>query len=72
MVHLTSSVVSVLLAAGTAAAYPSSISYANILERSEQVADTYDYVIVGGGTAGLTAGDRLSESGKCMIWHDLT
>ncbi|KAK3331568.1 hypothetical protein B0T19DRAFT_380035 [Cercophora scortea] len=29
------------------------------------IKNTYDYVIIGGGTAGLTVGDRLSESGKC-------
>lgn len=27
--------------------------------------EEYDYVIVGGGTSGLTVGDRLSEDGKC-------
>ncbi|KAK4168448.1 hypothetical protein QBC43DRAFT_360353 [Cladorrhinum sp. PSN259] len=35
--------------------------------------NTYDYVIVGGGTAGLTLGDRLSESGeynKCSARAD--
>lgn len=26
---------------------------------------SYDYVIAGGGTSGLTIGDRLSESGEC-------
>jgi ribulose 1,5-bisphosphate synthetase/thiazole synthase len=25
---------------------------------------TYDYVIVGGGTSGLTVADRLTENGK--------
>ncbi|KAB5515483.1 hypothetical protein GE09DRAFT_1179452 [Coniochaeta sp. 2T2.1] len=29
--------------------------------------DAYDYVIIGGGTAGLTVGDRLSESGEYSV-----
>lgn len=35
------------------------------------VEDTYDFVIIGGGTAGLTVGDRLSGSGsgKCKYWN---
>ncbi|KAK0668229.1 putative GMC oxidoreductase [Cercophora samala] len=33
----------------------------------QAINDSYDYVIVGGGTAGLTVGDRLSESGKYSV-----
>lgn len=33
----------------------------------QAIKETYDYVIVGGGTAGLTVGDRLSESGKHSV-----
>jgi hypothetical protein len=36
------------------------------LNSRDQVNSEYDYVIIGGGTAGLTVADRLTESGKCM------
>ncbi|KAL2755569.1 hypothetical protein ACRALDRAFT_1082246 [Sodiomyces alcalophilus JCM 7366] len=44
---------------------PRSISHSKILRQVEDVQDEYDYVIVGGGTAGLTVADRLTESGEC-------
>ncbi|KAM0522902.1 hypothetical protein D7B24_004366 [Verticillium nonalfalfae] len=34
----------------------------NILSRQNQVQDEYDYIIVGGGTSGLTVGNRLTEN----------
>lgn len=34
------------------------------LDGPEALSESYDYVIIGGGTAGLTVGDRLSEDGK--------
>ncbi|XMA10912.1 hypothetical protein WAI453_003703 [Rhynchosporium graminicola] len=50
----------------TANAIPSGQAF-QIFNRANQINDTYDYVIVGGGTSGLTVGDRLSESGKYSV-----
>lgn len=34
------------------------------LVRQTDVRSEYDYIVVGGGTAGLTVADRLTESGE--------
>ncbi|KAB5539476.1 GMC oxidoreductase-like protein [Coniochaeta sp. 2T2.1] len=44
-----------------------SLSRSQIFTRGEDVKDQYDYVVVGGGTAGLTVADRLTESGKYTV-----
>lgn len=44
-------------------AWPLSSPFVNIKERHE-IADEYDYIIVGGGTSGLTVGDRLTADGQ--------
>ena len=31
----------------------------------------YDYIIVGGGTSGLTVANRLTENGKSSLYHRL-
>ncbi|KAI1141002.1 GMC oxidoreductase [Hypoxylon sp. FL0543] len=38
-----------------------------LLNGSSQVKPSYDYVIVGAGTAGLTVADRLTEDGKFTV-----
>ncbi|TLS29230.1 hypothetical protein PpBr36_00089, partial [Pyricularia pennisetigena] len=38
-----------------------------IVQDANSLADSYDYVIAGGGTAGLTLGDRRSEDGKNSV-----
>lgn len=43
----------------------SSVGYSKLLTRHEETRSEYDYVIIGGGTAGLTLADRLTEDGKC-------
>ena len=41
-----------------------SITRSTIFTRAQEIQTQYDYIVVGGGTAGLTVADRLTENGK--------
>lgn len=51
-----------------ARASPGSALKARHLTEVDELKDAYDYIIIGGGTAGLTVADRLSESGDCKTY----
>lgn len=46
---------------------PAKARAAHVIRDASAPADEYDYVIVGGGTSGLTVADRLTEDGKTTV-----
>ncbi|KAK8040945.1 oxidoreductase [Apiospora phragmitis] len=50
-----------------ASPYNGRLLQARYINDSSLVKDAYDYVIVGGGTSGLTVADRLTEDGKATV-----
>ena len=40
---------------------------AMIVDNTSTLNESYDYVIIGGGTSGLTVADRLTENPKSML-----
>ncbi len=50
-----------------ASGFARGIEKATVVVEPRDVDETYDYVIIGGGTAGLTVADRLTEDANTTV-----
>lgn len=53
-----------LTLANLASCYPNLAGRATSIDHVSQLKHAYDYVVIGGGTSGLTVANRLTEDGK--------
>ena len=68
MARLSTLFVTVLaLAQQACLAYPRAHHASRVFLDGRDLDEQYDYIIVGGGTAGLTVADRLTEDGKTTV-----
>jgi choline dehydrogenase len=68
MARVSALIVTVLALAGQTCLAQSRAHYASrLFLHGRDVDEQYDYIIVGGGTAGLTVADRLTEDGKNTV-----
>lgn len=65
MFHIKAAILLGLVASPLTQGLPASVLKARHLTDVHELKDSYDYIVIGGGTAGLTIGDRLSESNEC-------
>jgi len=56
-----------LLGAQSAFGLPRGVERSTIITKPSEVEKTYDYVIIGGGTSGLTVADRLTEDSQTKV-----
>jgi choline dehydrogenase len=52
-----------VIAASTATSLAATLTHVSQLRK-----EGYDFIVAGGGTAGLTVGDRLSEAFPNRVW----
>jgi hypothetical protein len=56
-----------LLGARSALGLPRGVERAVVVTKPSEIEKSYDYIIIGGGTSGLTVADRLTEDGQTKV-----